>query len=103
MKNAIALTVSRMRLMLRNKLFLFFSLIMPMTFLFLFLGIFSRGNAFVLPVMLAQVVAITVMGNYWGLSVQLVMFREQGILRRFRLAPIGASDLLLSSIIANYV
>jgi ABC-2 type transport system permease protein len=103
LKNAIALTVSRMRLMLRNKLFLFFSLVMPMTFLFLFLGIFSRGNAFVLPVMLAQVVAITVMGNYWGLSVQLVMFREQGILRRFRLAPIGASDLLLSSIIANYV
>ncbi len=103
MRNAIALTGSRMRLMLRNKLFLFFSLIMPMTFLFLFLGIFSRGNPFVLPLMLAQVVAITVMGNYWGLSVQLVMFREQGILRRFRLAPIGASDLLISSIIANYV
>jgi ABC-2 type transport system permease protein len=92
-----------MRLMMRNKLFVFFSLIMPLGFLFLFLGVFSRGNAFVLPVMLAQVIAITVMGNYWGLSVQLVMFREAGILRRYRLAPVRASDLLISSIIANYV
>ncbi len=103
MKNAISLTINRMRLMLRNRLFLFFSLIMPMVFLFLFLGIFARGNAFVLPVMLAQVIAITVMGNYWGLSVQLVMWREQGILRRYRLAPVRASDLLISSIFANYV
>ncbi|HUK30939.1 MAG TPA: ABC transporter permease [Candidatus Acidoferrum sp.] len=103
MKNAIALTINRMRLMLRNRLFLFFSLVMPMVFLFLFLGLFARGNAFVLPVMLAQVIAITVMGNYWGLSVQLVMWREQGILRRYRLAPVRASDLLISSIFANYV
>jgi len=103
LKNAITLTVSRMRLMMRNRLFLLFSLIMPMVFLFLFLGIFARGNPFILPVMLAQVVAITVMGNYWGLSVQLVMWREQGILRRYRLAPVGAGALLTSSIIANYV
>jgi ABC-type multidrug transport system permease subunit len=102
LRNAISLTVSRMRLMMRNRAFLFFSLIMPMVFLFLFLGVFGRGNPFVLPAMLAQVIALTVMGNYWGLSVQLVMFREQGILRRFRLAPIGASELLISSVIANY-
>src|SRR4029077_16096697 len=33
----------------------------------------------------------------------LVMFREQGILRRFHVAPITSSDLLASSIVANYV
>jgi ABC-2 type transport system permease protein len=103
LRNAIALTVSRMRLMMRNKMFLFFSLVMPLGFLFLFLGVFARGNPFILPVMLAQVIAITVMGNYWGLSVQLVMFREAGILRRYRLAPVRARDLLVSSIIANYL
>ncbi len=42
------------------------------------------------------------MGSFWGLSVQLVTFREQGILRRFRLAPIGAGPLLASSILSNY-
>jgi ABC-2 type transport system permease protein len=36
------------------------------------------------------------------LSVQLVTFREQGILRRFRLAPVGAGPILASSIIANF-
>lgn len=102
MKNAIALTINRIQLALRNRLFLFFSLMMPLVFLFLFLGIFARGPATMAP-LLGQVIAITVMGNFWGLSVQLVTFREQGILRRFRLAPVGAAAMLFSSIIANYV
>ena len=42
------------------------------------------------------------MGSFWGLSVQLVTFREQGILRRFRLAPVGAGPMLASSILSNY-
>jgi ABC-2 type transport system permease protein len=46
---------------------------------------------------------MTVMGSFWGLSVQLVMFREAGILRRFRLAPLGAGPMLASSILANYI
>ena len=45
---------------------------------------------------------LTVMGSFWGLSVQLVTFREQGILRRFRLAPVGAGPMLASSILSNY-
>jgi len=55
-----------------------------------------------MPYLLAEVLALTVMGSFWGLSVQLVTFREQGILRRFRVAPIGASAMLASSIISNY-
>jgi len=101
------LTKSRMRLALRNRAFIFFSLAMPLTFLFLYLGIFARffrgGGPAGVPYLLAPVIAISVMGSFWGLSVQLVMFREQGILRRFRLAPIGAGAMLASSIASNYV
>jgi ABC-type multidrug transport system permease subunit len=103
LNNAIALTINRIKLALRNRLFMVFSLIMPMIFLFLFLGVFSRGVPAAMPPLLAQVVVITVMGNFWGLSVQLVTYREQGILRRYRLAPIGPSAMLISSIIANYM
>ena len=103
MKNAIALTINRIKLALRNRLFMVFSLIMPMIFLFLFLGVFSGGAPAAMPPLLAQVVVITVMGNFWGLSVQLVTYREQGILRRYRLAPIGPGAMLVSSIIANYL
>jgi ABC-2 type transport system permease protein len=53
--------------------------------------------------MLASVLAITVMGSFWGLSIQLVTFREQGILRRFRVAPVGAGAMLASSILSNYI
>jgi len=92
-----------MRLAMRNRAFLFFSLIMPLVFLFVYMGILARGNREAIPYLLADVLALTVMGSFWGLSVQLVTFREQGILRRFRVAPISASAMLASSIISNYV
>ena len=92
MRNAWTLTKIRMRLALRNRAFIFFSLIFPLIFLFLFLGLFARSNVAAVPYMLASVLAITVMGSFWGLSVQLVTFREQGILRRFRVAPVGAGS-----------
>ena len=103
MRNAWTLTKVRMRLALRNRAFIFFSLIFPLIFLFLFLGLFARSNVAAVPYMLASVLAITVMGSFWGLSVQLVTFREQGILRRFRVAPVGPGALLASSILSNYI
>ncbi len=92
----------RIRLALRSRTFLFFSLAMPVGFLFGYVIFFGRGNAAAMPYLLGAILALTVMGSFWGLSMQLVMFREQGILRRFRLAPIGAGAMLASSILANF-
>jgi len=107
LRNAWTLTKVRMRLALRNRAFIFFSLIFPLIFLFLFLGaavrLFARGSVTAVPYMLASVLALTVMGSFWGLSVQLVTFREQGILRRFRVAPVGPGAMLASSIFSNYI
>lgn len=91
-----------MRLALRNRAFLVFSLIVPLLFLFLFLGLLAHDPESV-RYRLASVLALTVMGSFWGLSVQLVTFREQGILRRFRIAPVGAGAMLASSILSNYL
>lgn len=102
MRHTWALTMSRMRLAIRNRAFLFFSLIMPVAFLFIYAGIFGKGNGQTMPYLLAEVLALTVMGSFWGLSVQLVTFREQGILRRFRITPVGASAMLASSLLSNY-
>jgi ABC-2 type transport system permease protein len=103
LRNAWTLTKVRMRLALRNRAFIFFSLVFPLIFLFLFLGLFARTNVAAVPYMLASVLAITVMGSFWGLSIQLVTFREQGILRRFRVAPVGPGAMLASSILSNYI
>jgi ABC-2 type transport system permease protein len=95
--------MSRMRLAMRNRAFLFFSLIMPLAFLFGYAELFRRFGPEAVPYLLAMVLALTVMGSFWGLSVQLVTFREQGILRRFRVTPVGASAMLGSSLISNYL
>jgi len=102
-RNTWTLTKVRLRLAMRNKMFLFFSLVMPLGFLFFFAAIFGKGSPAWIGYILGAILTMTVMGSFWGLSVQLVMFREQGILRRFRLAPLGAGPMLASSILANYI
>lgn len=101
--NSWTLTKIRMRLAMRNRTFLFFSLFMPLGFLFFFILVFARTDAGWTAYILGAVLTMTVMGSFWGLSVQLVTFREQGILRRFRLAPLGAGPMLASSIVSNYL
>lgn len=92
-----------MRLALRNRAFLFFSLLMPLAFLFLYSSLFAKGNPQMVGYLFPSVLALTVMGSFWGLSIQLVMFREHGILRRFRLAPVGPGAMLASSVLSNYI
>jgi ABC-2 type transport system permease protein len=101
--NFATLTRMRIQLTLRNKMFLFFSVIMPFGFFFLYAGVFARGIPRVVQYFLGPVMALTVMGSFWGLSAALVNFREQGILRRFHVTPVTPSDMLASSIVANFV
>ncbi len=103
MTNFLTLTRMRIQLTLRNKMFLFFSVIMPFGFFFLYAGVFARGAPRGVQYLLGPVIALTVMGSFWGLSAALVMFREQGILRRFHVTPVTPSDMLASSIVANFV
>jgi ABC-2 type transport system permease protein len=103
LKHFLALTSMRMRLTLRNKAFLFFGLIMPFGFFFLFAGVFAKGDPFAVRFLLGPVISLAVMGAFWGLSVALVSFREQGILRRFHVTPVTSADMLASSIVANYL
>jgi ABC-2 type transport system permease protein len=101
--NLVTLTRVRMQLALRNKMFFFFSVIMPLAFFFLYAGIFAKGDPKGVLFVLGPVLALSVMGSFWGLSAALVTFREQGILRRFHVTPVSASDMLISSALANFV
>src|SRR5712671_7077205 len=92
----------RVRLALRNKMFFFFSTVMPLGFFFLYAGVFAKGDPRIVAYLLGPVLALNVMGSFWGLSATLVTFREQGILRRFHVTPATATDMLVSSILANY-
>src|SRR2546425_9636217 len=92
----------RVRLALRNKMFFFFSIVMPLVFFFLYAAVFGKSEPRMVAYLLGPVLGLNVMGSFWGLSAALVMFREQGILRRFHVSPVTELDMLLSSIFANY-
>jgi ABC-type transport system involved in cytochrome c biogenesis permease component len=93
----------RIQLAFRNKMFFFFVIVFPFAIFFLYAGVFAKGVPQTVGFYLGPVIAFNVMGSFWGLSATLVMFREQGILRRFHVAPVTSSDMLASSIVANYV
>src|ERR1700739_1022362 len=93
----------RVHLALRNKMFIFFVLVIPFAFFFIWLGVFAKGLPQMVAFYLGPVLAFNVMGSFWGLSAALVTFREQGILRRFHVTPVTASDMLASSIVANFI
>jgi ABC-2 type transport system permease protein len=103
MKQVWTLTKFRITLAMRNRAFLFFGVIIPVGLLFLFSAIFAGSGGPRVAYVLASILAMTVMGSFWGLSQQLVIFREQGILRRFRLTPVGAGAMLASSVLSNFV
>ena len=102
MTNLVILTRMRIRLAMRNKMFFFFSLVMPMVFFFLYSAVFAKSDPKTVAYLLGPVLGLNVMGSFWGLSAALVMFREQGILRRFHVSPVTEVDMLVSSILANY-
>jgi len=103
LSNFASLTRTRMQLALRNKMFFFFSVVFPLGMFFLYAGIFARGNPRAVSYFLGPAIAFNVMGSFWGLSATLVTFREQGILRRFHVTPVTATDMLASSLLANFV
>jgi len=103
LSNFASLTRTRILLALRNKMFFFFSVVFPLGMFFLYAGIFARSNPRAVSYFLGPVIAFNVMGSFWGLSATLVIFREQGILRRFHVTPVTATDMLASSLLANYV
>ncbi|MFI5059061.1 MAG: ABC transporter permease [Candidatus Acidiferrales bacterium] len=103
MKNFAALTRMRVQLAFRNKMFFFFVIVFPFAIFFLYAAVFAKSVPQTVGFYLGPVLAFNVMGSFWGLSATLVMFREQGILRRFHVAPVTSSDMLASSIVANYI
>ncbi len=62
----------RIQLTLRNKMFLFFSVVMPFGFFFLYAGVFAKGVPDKVSYLMGPVVWLTVMGSFWGLSAALV-------------------------------
>ncbi|MGH9452825.1 MAG: CIA30 family protein [Terriglobia bacterium] len=101
---ALSIAWSNILLVTRTKTALFFTFIFPLIFLFAYAGIFAGGNPKTVAYFFGPVVVLQVMGSaFFGLGLQSVTQRERGSLRRFRLAPIGPADMVMSSLLSNYL
>ena len=104
MMASIRIALMSIKLVTRTKTALFFTFLFPVIFLFVYSGIFARGNPQAVLYFFGPVVTLNIMGSsFWGLGLQSVMQRERGSLRRYRLAPIGPGSMVVSSLLANYL
>lgn len=101
---SVRIALMSIKLVTRTKVALFFTFFFPLIFLFVYAGIFARGNPQGVLYFFGPVATLNIMGSgFWGLGMQSVMQRERGSLRRYRLAPIGPGSMVFSSLLANYL
>jgi len=105
LKSYHAYTRATLRLTMRDRVVLFFSYLFPVVFFFAFGEGFdaakSTGNT---AQVLSMVLVLGVLGNgFFGGGIRAVVEREAGILRRFKVAPISAAPILVSSVVTGWV
>jgi len=101
---AIRIALLNIRLAMRTKVALFFTFIFPLIFLFAYGAIFAHGSPAGMAFLFGPVVVLQVIGSsLWGLGMRSVADRERGSLRRYRLTPIGAGAMVMSSMLAGYL
>mgnify|MGYP000166511232 CR=1 FL=1 len=97
LQSYLALVRANVTAFFRSKEALFWSLAFPLGFLFLFGFVMARGNAraatFMLPGLLTTML---ISGSLFGIAMPMVLARQTGVLRRFRVTPISASTMILA-------
>lgn len=97
-------TVMSLKLTYRDKQAIFWTYIFPLFFLFLFASVFARGRAEIVTGMMAGLLCISSMSaGLFGMSISLVMMRQRGVLRRYRLAPISSLTIISSELAASFI
>ena len=85
----------------RSRTAVFWNLVFPMVWLFLFGFVFYRGNP---SLMMPGLFTITLIsGAFFGVSYLMVSEREAGILRLYRVTPVSATTVVLANAIRAMV
>jgi imidazolonepropionase-like amidohydrolase len=90
-----------LRLMVRNRGALFFGYLFPLVLFFMF-GQMMRADQGGANQIVSMALTIGVLGSgFFGAAMIAVVNREQNILRRFKVAPIGPAPILVSSLVVS--
>lgn len=102
MRPYIAHILSNLRLTTRERTVLFFNYAFPLGFYFLFAGLNKAKETGTIAAVLTSVLTIGLLGNgFFGGGLRAVMERENGILRRFKVAPPGPLPILVSALVVG--
>lgn len=101
-RNALSLAGMMLKLSLRDRRAFFFSLVFPLAFLYVF-GLLAAGEGpEALREITSRLVGLAIMtGSFFGQGLTIAIQRERGMLRRYRLTPLGAAGLLGGTAIAG--
>ena len=105
MKPYLAQIKSSLRLMGRDRSVLFFSLMFPLAFFFIFSNAFhATNNPAAMDQIISMVLVLGVLGNgFFGAGMRTVADRETNVLRRFKVAPTNAAPIIVSSMVSGLV
>jgi len=104
MKSYLALIRINLKLALREKAVLFFNYVFPLIFFFAFGALMHAERGGVITQVVTMVLVIGILGNgLFGGGIRAVQDREQNILRRFKVAPISPTPLLVASVVTGWV
>ncbi len=105
MRAYLAQIKSTLRLMARDRSVLFFNLLFPLVFFFIFAQSFHAAeSAGAMSQVITMVLIIGVLNNgFFGAGMRAVQDRESNVLRRFKVAPVGAAPILVASMVSGLV
>lgn len=109
MRSLWKLTLTEAKLFLREPMAAFFTLAFPLMMLFLFGSIYGneptpyfdgRGSVDVsVPAYMAMIIATT---GLLSIAIQMAAYREKGVLRRYRAAPLRPQVILGAEVLVNF-
>ncbi len=102
MKPFIAHIISNLRLTLRERTSFFFNYGFPLFFFFMFATLGKAKETNSIAAVLTSVLTIGLLGNgFFGGGLRAISERENGILRRYKVAPPGALPILVSGMVVG--
>ncbi|HEX8984691.1 MAG TPA: ABC transporter permease [Bryobacteraceae bacterium] len=104
MKPYLALVRVNLRLALRERIAIFFNYVFPLIFFFTFGALMHAERGGAITQVVTMVLVIGILGNgLFGGGIRAVQDREQNILRRYKVAPISPTPLLVASAVTGWV
>lgn len=104
LRNALALAGITLKLYARDRRALALSLLFPLIFTFVYGTLFGRQGSQALRFVVPMLIGLSIStGAFFGQGLGVVVQRERGMLRRYRLTPLGAGGLLAGTVLAGLV